>query len=51
LQQTPHAGPDQQLPGAGSNGSMITHWASVSEEEGWNPQAGGADTPARMGWA
>jgi hypothetical protein len=22
------------LPGAGSNGSMIAHWASVREEEG-----------------
>jgi hypothetical protein len=25
------------LPGAGSNGSMIAHWASVSEEEGVEP--------------
>jgi hypothetical protein len=37
------------LPGAGGSGSRIAHWASVSADEGWKPQVGGADTSAE--WA
>src|SRR4051812_49966134 len=37
------------LPGGGSSGSMIAHWASVVAEEGYTAQRGSPDRRSRPG--